>query len=103
MRATFCALEPEDNRFRFPSVRGHGPLLQHGPLLHPRQLDCRRPPCGRPFVLWNQKVTDTGSLLFAGMARSYTPASINQVSTTVSGFSDMLSMPWSSNHWASSG
>ena len=70
MRATFCALEPEGNRYRLPSVRGHGPLLQHGPLLHPRQLDCRRPPCGRPFVLWNQKVTDTGCLLFAGMARS---------------------------------
>ena len=28
MRATFCALEPEGNRYRFPSVRGHGPLLQ---------------------------------------------------------------------------
>ncbi len=22
------ALEPEENRYRFPSVRGHGPLLQ---------------------------------------------------------------------------
>jgi len=28
MRATFIALEPEENRYRFPSVRGHGPLLQ---------------------------------------------------------------------------
>jgi len=30
-----------------------------------------KPPCGRHFVLWNQKRTDTGSLLFAGMARSH--------------------------------
>ena len=29
MRATFCALEPEGNRYRFPSVRGHGPLPQN--------------------------------------------------------------------------
>jgi hypothetical protein len=29
----------------------------------------------------------------ARVAASYTPASINHVSTTVSGFSDMLSMP----------
>ena len=25
----------------------------------------------RDFLLWNQKETDTGFLLFAGMARSY--------------------------------
>jgi len=28
MRATFFALEPEENRYRFPSVRPHGGLLQ---------------------------------------------------------------------------
>ena len=28
MRATFCALEPEGNRYRLPSVRPHGGLLQ---------------------------------------------------------------------------
>jgi len=27
MRATLCALEPEGNRCRFPSVRPHGGLL----------------------------------------------------------------------------
>ena len=27
MPATLYALEPEGNRYRFPSVRGHGPLL----------------------------------------------------------------------------
>ena len=28
MRATISALEPEGNRYRFPSVRPHGGLLQ---------------------------------------------------------------------------
>ena len=32
---------------------------------------CGSGPCPRHFVLWNQKGADTGSLLFAGMARSY--------------------------------
>ena len=32
---------------------------------------CRRPPCGRHLMLWNQKGSDTGSLLFARMAASY--------------------------------
>ena len=40
---------------------------------------CKSGPCPRHFVLWNQKVTDTGSLLFAGKARSYgKAASYNQ-------------------------
>jgi hypothetical protein len=33
-----------------------------------------RQACGRQFALWNQNGTDTGSLLFAGMARSHKAA-----------------------------
>jgi len=35
------------------------------------KLLCRSGPCPRIFALWNQQETDTGFLLFAGMARSY--------------------------------
>jgi hypothetical protein len=36
-----------------------------------RANSCRSGPCPRNYTLWNQKLTDTGSLLFAGMARSH--------------------------------
>ena len=62
MPATLYALEPEGNRYRFSSVREQGSLLRG--LVGGRHA-------GDIFLLWNQKLTDTGSLLFAGKARSY--------------------------------
>jgi len=37
MLATSYALEPEKNRFRFFSVRGHGPLLQQSAASMPAE------------------------------------------------------------------
>ena len=70
MRAT-CRVAGMARSYKSPVGGRHAgdlPCRGHGPLL---QKPCRRPPCGRHFALWNQKGTDTGSLLFAGMARSY--------------------------------
>ena len=49
---------------------------------------CGSGPCPRHFVLWNQKGADTGSLLFAGMARSYSKiGSYRSGPTSTSAFS----------------
>ena len=49
MRATFCSL----TKLSEAAMRATQPAIR------------------QELTLWNQKVTDTGSLLFAGMARSH--------------------------------
>ena len=41
-------------------------------------------PCPRHFALWNQKGADAGSLLFAGMARSYRSGLVSTITFSTS-------------------